>query len=322
MCDEPFSLVFIRECYINWFTKFLLAVKQRPRGRFALSSSPGCGKTFAITFIFKMAITEPFLRDYSILYQFQTAFYHFRSDTIVQVDRGEAENITLLPETFYILDGPDAEPVHSICLTLFISSPRNIFKDWHYHSKITPSYFPVWSLEELRQCRALCYPTIDEATVDTRYLQYGGIARYVFWEDGKPPSLEAIITDSNARRSIHSVGEPSRLFPSSHMLLHITVDEDMHFRHVVLASRYVGVLLFSKYFQETLDNLTSMLGAGSALAVHLFECYAHFLFQNGRDEPLNCRSLEGLHHSYTLYLTDTRPDPLLTRGWQVVQASA
>jgi hypothetical protein len=118
----------------------------------------------------------------------------------------------------------------------------------------------------------------------------------VFWREG-PPSIESAISDSQARESIRSVGQPSQLFPTSHMLLHLSVDENMHFQHVDLASRYVGVLLFSKYFQETLDNLKSMLGAGGALAGHLFECYVHFLFEYGRDEPLSCRSLEGLHHS-------------------------
>jgi len=88
-------------------------------------------------------------------------------------------------------------------------------------------------------------------------------------------------------------------------LLHIHVDEELHFEHVLLASRYVGTLLFSKYFEETLENLKSMLGGGGALADHLFECYAHFLFEQGRDEPLTCHSLDGLHFydvSFNLHL--------------------
>jgi hypothetical protein len=53
------------------------------------------------------------------------------------------------------------------------------------------------------------------------------------------------------------------------MLLHIHVDEELRFEHVLLASRYVGTLLFSKYCEETLENLKSMLGGGHALAGHL-----------------------------------------------------
>jgi len=182
----------------------------------------------------------------------------------------------------------------SKCMTLFIASSRNNnFKDWYYHKTVTPLYFPIWSWDELRQCRELCYQGISEKTIKSRYERYGGIARYVYWQPGDPPSLEAAVADSNARKSIRSVGEPSQLFPTSHMLLHIHVDEELHFEHVLLASRYVGTLLFSKYFEETLENLKSMLGGGGALAGHLFECYAHFLFEQGRDEPLTCRSLDG-----------------------------
>jgi hypothetical protein len=246
-----------------------------------------------------MANTTEFLCNKSILYQFKTVFYYIRSENVFKVDRRRAEDLAILSDTFYVLDGLNADPVPSQCLTLFISSPRNNnFKDWHYHAQIKPSYFPVWSLDELRQCRAVCYADIDLGIVEDRYRQYGGIARYVFWP-GEPPSIESVIGDSDARKSIRSVGDPSQLFPSSHMLLHLSVDENMEFQHVVLASRHVGVLLFSKFFQETLDNLKSMLGAGGALAGHLFECYVHFLFEYGRDGPLSCRSLEGLHRSNT-----------------------
>lgn len=68
----------------------------------------------------------------------------------------------------------------------------------------------------------------------------------------------------------------------------------MHFKHVVLASRHVGILLFSRYYQETLENLKPLLGSGGALAGHLFECYVHFLFEYGYGDPLICRSLDGL----------------------------
>jgi hypothetical protein len=294
--SKSLSSIFIRECYITWWNRFILDVGQDPYRKFALSSSPGSGKTVATNFIFKMATSHPLLCDMPILYQFKTDFYYIQLDNVFKVTRDVASGIAIRPETFYLLDGLNADPVYSECLTLFIASPHNNnFKDWHYHETITPLYFPIWSWDELRQCRELCYQGISEETVKSRYERYGGIARYVYWQPGDPPSLEAAATDSNARQSIRSVGEPSQLFPTSHMLLHIHVDEELRFEHVLLASRYVGTLLFSKYFEETLENLKSMLGGGGALAGHLFECYAHFLFELGRDEPLNCRSLDGLH---------------------------
>ena|ERR1700722_1410390 len=58
-------------------------------------------------------------------------------------------------------------------LTRYVTSPRGKdFKGLHYHAKIMPWYLPVWFLDELRQCRALCHQSVDQATVDSRYKQY------------------------------------------------------------------------------------------------------------------------------------------------------
>jgi hypothetical protein len=309
------SSVFIRECYLIWFQSFLLAVERWPCGKFALSSTPGCGKTFATNLIFRMAASENLLQGKPILYQFGTDFHHFHEDKVFNITRQIAGVIAVQPETFYIVNGRDANPVTSDCLTLFIASPSNIyFKDWHYHAQTTPLYFPTWSIEELLRCRELCYQMIEETTVAARFRRYGGVARYVFWQHGEPPSLDDIVMDSDARKGIQQVGEPSRLFPTSHMLLHIATDDQMHFKHVVLASRHVGLLLFSKFFQETMKNLKSLLVGWGSLAGNLFECYVHFLFEYGHGDTLRCRSLEGLH-PLCICTCETRSDAFFPRGW-------
>ena len=267
----------------------------RPMGKFALSSTPGCGKTTANNFIFKMASSEPFLHQKPILYQLEETFYHFRFDYVYIVDRMTAERIACRRDTFYVIDGNNAKPVHSKCLSLFISSPlNNTFKDWHYEAKVSPWYFPVWSLEELHNCRAYCYPNISVQDALLRYKKYGGVARYVFCTDEKLPGIECAVADSDARKSLWSAGQPSQKFPMSHMLLHISVDTTLRFEHIILASRYVGRELFSKFFSETFELLKLLLGGRGALAGHLFECYVHFLFENGQGEQLVCRSLQGV----------------------------
>jgi hypothetical protein len=166
--EEPVPTVFICECYILWFKKFLEAVKMWPMGKFTLSSSPGCGKTTANDFIFKMAAWDPHLHLKPILYQVKEVFYHLKSSMVYIVDHKEAHIIASLPETFYVIDGHDADPVHSLCLTLFISSPQsNNFKDWYFHQQIEPWYFLVWSLEELCNCQEQRYLTISPDVLDT-----------------------------------------------------------------------------------------------------------------------------------------------------------
>jgi hypothetical protein len=168
----PVSVIFIRECYISWFNIFLEGANNRPRGKFALSSIPG---SMATNFIFKMAA---FLFGMPILYQFKKAFYHVKSNRVYGINRERDETIARLPDTFYVVDGHNADPVESQCLTLFISSPRSdTFKHWHYDAQIVPRFPPVWSLHELRNCRNYCYPIIDMQVVARRYEHYGG---YVF----------------------------------------------------------------------------------------------------------------------------------------------
>ena len=289
--------IFIRECYLTWFDRFILDIKQTRKRKFGLSSTPGCGKTMAINFILKMATSVPELRDRPILLQYRKKFFYIKSDRVFRITASEARKIAGEEETFYILDGHGAKRVLCHCLTLFISSPRDYFRSWLNQAMITSSYFPVWTLDELRKCRMLCYGTIAQTVVDDRYSQYGGIPRYVFCLPAELPSLENVIADSEARESIRAVWDPSAMFPTSHILLHISVDENFHYHHLVLASRCVGVLLFSRHFQQMFDRLKEVLGGGFALgfAGSLFECYIHYLFENGYNQPLICRSLEGLH---------------------------
>jgi len=72
---------------------------------------------------------------------------------------------------------------------------------------------------------------IDQKALENQYEQYGGDAHYVFWPDENVISFEGIVTDSNAHKSIHHVGEPSQLS----LFLHIVIDEEMHLHHITLA---------------------------------------------------------------------------------------
>ena len=71
--------IFMRECYITWFDRFVLDVKRWPTGKFGLSSTPGCGKTMAINFILKMATSVPELRDRPVLVQYRKEFFYIKS---------------------------------------------------------------------------------------------------------------------------------------------------------------------------------------------------------------------------------------------------
>jgi len=64
---------------------------------------------------------------------------------------------------------------------------------------------------------------------------------------------------SSQIETLAGAGEPTVLFTTSHMLLYISVDNNMLFQHSPSPHDTSGVLFFSKYF--TLEKLKSLLGA-------------------------------------------------------------
>lgn len=293
--------LFVRSCYRLWFALFVEAVSQRPHGKFALSGTPGIGKSLSVLYLFVAMQSVDSLKNMRILYHHESCFYLYSPDgSVVEVSAKRADALVLQRDTFYIIDSQFVELIpRTMCLTLFVSSPRNkYFKYWCKQRMVQPWYLPVWTLEEIVACRTHCYSSMDPKVAVDLFQQYGGVARYVFWTESPfsvvtaPPSLLAFINDPDARNSIGSVGEPSRLFPTSHMLVHIIVNDRLRFVDFGLASSFIGVLLFKEHLKETIDKLSSMLGSGGALAGHLFECYGHFVFEHGGDN-LDMRSLEG-----------------------------
>ena len=135
---------------------------------------------------------------------------------------------------------------------------------------------PVWSLDELLDCRELCYDMLTQEVVEDRYRRYGGIARNVFWEPRQLPSLEGALANGNACKCIRAVHDLSRMSTSSHILLHISVDENLPFTaYLVLASRYVGNRLFTKRWWIGWGSCWVMVAAvlpGTCLSVTFITC--------------------------------------------------
>ena len=271
-------------------------VRREPNGTNALSGTPGIRKRFIVIYLFARMPDTPSLAGRDILYQRSDRFYLFspKVDVFLVNDLPSVMNLVTISSTFYIIDGHMAEPVDSKCLTLFMSSPRNhMFQDWCKEQTTYPLYLPVWTLEELETCHPECYPDLSSENLESRYLRYGGVPRTVFWTHGELPSIDGTINDANARKSINSVGTPSRIFPTSHLLLHIIVNDDLGFQGLDIASDYIGVLLFENYYEETMEKLNSLIGDPGALGGHLFECYMHYRFKHSDNLKFRRRSLEG-----------------------------
>lgn len=67
------DITYIRPCYVQWSNSVLAELSNDPKTLlFALSSSPGCGKTSLTPFLFKMIRSMDIFKDVSIVYQYET----------------------------------------------------------------------------------------------------------------------------------------------------------------------------------------------------------------------------------------------------------
>jgi hypothetical protein len=91
-------------------------------------------------------------------------------------------------------------PSSSICIALFISSPRSEqYKEFVKQKMAKEWYFPVWTLAELRACH--CYPDLTIEVLQERHRVCGGVARFVFHKDYSipvPKKMRSALNDVSA----------------------------------------------------------------------------------------------------------------------------
>jgi hypothetical protein len=268
---------------------------------FAISGTPGIGKS-----VFFIYILYRLMKDFSkktlslkpnrIVYHMGSTFLCFGLQQLIvtRIPPFEALNLVEVQDTLYIIDGLTT-PLPSTCITLFISSPRSEdYKEFVKQTKANKWFFPVWNLHELQNCRRQCYPDLSIAILKEKYRIYGGVARAVFDKDPETNTMEEAIADVNAVKGVQCIGIPTKIFPTSHTLLHIIVSSDgrYQFTHVDIASKYAGEQLWMRQYAQMITNLRDMFGGSpNEISRHLFEIYGHVVFSAG-GRTLKCRCLE------------------------------
>jgi hypothetical protein len=254
------------------------------------------------------------LKPNRIVYQMGSTYECFELQHLIvtRISKIEAEGLVREQDTFYIVDG-QTTPMPSSCIALFISSPRSQqYKEFVKQKMAKEWYFPVWTLEELQSCQIQCYPDLSIEILKERYRVYGGVARLVFYRDYSiiaPNIMEEALADVDAVKGVRSIGIPTKIFATTHTLLHIIVSNDglYQFTHVDIASKYVGEQLWIRHSAQMITNLQEMFGGSpNEISRHLFEIYGHIFFSTG-GKKLKCRDLEeeqSDHFDLTLYSLD------------------
>jgi hypothetical protein len=147
------------------------------------------------------------------------------------------------------------------------------------HEAAKKWYFPVWTPAQLQACQRHCYSDLPTNMLQERYRICGGAACLVFHKDYSipvPKEMQSALNDINAVCRVRYVAEITKIFPSSHMLMHIMVGDDLYgntyeFTNLDVASEYVGEQLWIHYSAQMITNLQEMFGGTpNEISRHLF----------------------------------------------------
>jgi len=199
--------LFVRQCYVDLFNIFLNAWKSNDDNNnnndndtkcgnirtagVIFTGNPGIGKSCMLNFFFilcvKLEMTVA-LHTSSGRYK----IYHNKCFVDWDTRRDNLPKFVADDQKSVILFDPDekgqfARPPQGLkCFIVVTASPR----EDHYKSlakrQAVLYVLPVWTLDELK----LCHPdSISEEEICNRYAMFGGIPRYLFYDDKKFKNL-------------------------------------------------------------------------------------------------------------------------------------
>jgi hypothetical protein len=272
-----------------------------------ISGSPGIGKScFCLFLLWKLRVLgiEGKYAPRSVLYrpQGEDEYVHFRHDGTCSRLVKSSDSWRLLfsnPRTFVITDAVEP-PLGKSALSVLVTSPkRQVYWSFGKQEFSTFRYFPVFSWEEMQQCRETSFhASVRKDLMRENFLRWGGIVRYVLRHASDPSQqvlLQAAIDSVDLKALLKANGQSDAVDDACHRLLHVHVDDPVYInKSMVLASKYVSDEIVAKLAVEQRDELVAFLhhsaesSALSSLRGTLFESYAHnVLLRGGEFQVVN-----------------------------------
>jgi len=266
--EEKGQLVFVRDCYKRLFD--LVDEDMRTGSRYyeskqiVLLGTPGIGKSWFIVYMLWRLYND---RDVTGI---RGVLLHGDSENIkgfVWLDfhdpaatrymglwsGDQASSCARNGDVVYIVDGTtDFLSLKVPMLCVWSPKIASGFGPLHKEASIRQWWVPLWSEEELRECRRLCCDEwLDEELMNRRFHCYGKIPRYVLMrlregdekEDAIPSLLDEVLDDPlQVKRAFNDLQSKA-----SQRLIHISVADDFKTRERGMASYYVAVQLMLKH---------------------------------------------------------------------------
>eukprot|EP00276_Gloeochaete_wittrockiana_P000257 CAMPEP_0184673574 /NCGR_PEP_ID=MMETSP0308-20130426/86752_1 /TAXON_ID=38269 /ORGANISM="Gloeochaete witrockiana, Strain SAG 46.84" /LENGTH=516 /DNA_ID=CAMNT_0027121073 /DNA_START=942 /DNA_END=2492 /DNA_ORIENTATION=- len=267
--------IYVRRSYKTLFAYLYSEYKCRARTHFLLTGNPGIGKTwFSLYCLYRFSQmgndTPPLVVNFGNA-QIVGVFVKGRAirassmtDNIVQKTLREEGCV-------YLVDGV-ADPARHNCFTIFTVSPDH--SKYGEYLKVTKAFrrflFP-WSLEEIQECRALCYPDVSQDLAEEFFRYFGGTVRYVLGKASVLPlseclqDLEQALAKVDIQQVKDSIGNFELLPGASHRLLHLVLPEGQSVDDIVIspvvqfASPYVARAVAQQFHQHHKEMTLSMV---------------------------------------------------------------
>uniref|UniRef100_A0AAV1TLS1 Crinkler effector protein N-terminal domain-containing protein n=1 Tax=Peronospora matthiolae TaxID=2874970 RepID=A0AAV1TLS1_9STRA len=279
------SHIYIRHCYPQLWNTCLDTFECTRH--LVILGSPGIGETYFCYLILlylardgKTVVYETGRRKMRIL---------FSGELVIQGSRSDFDKILDLCETFYIVDG--MKPQDYKAKTILVTSPRHEIRFEFHKFDCGSFYMPVWTEEEIFQCRELMYSDRPVNDVKECFRKWGGIARYVLryaTDQDQQKSLDEAIGKVDLKALIKSHGKLSgddKLI--SHRILHYRVNDDFTEQGYTFASDYVLDIIYQQLYEHNRAKLVAFLDASRGFDLYavirgrVFERYVHSVLPQG-----------------------------------------
>ncbi|OAJ42042.1 hypothetical protein BDEG_25546 [Batrachochytrium dendrobatidis JEL423] len=263
------SSIYIRPCYPKLLEKSLSIVQSADICHLIILGNPGIGKTyFGYFLLLHLARSGA-----TVVYEsgVNQKRYLLTPNGVFEGGKHAFWKILDSSSTFYIVDG--SAPVDVDAKTILVTLPR--WEIWHRFSKGSCDirYMPVWSKEELHSCRSMLFPTVPQELIESLYLKWGGIARYVLkyaLVKEQQDFLDKALNISNIDSIVKSF-----------------VKDGFHSGPYQFASDYVVDEIYSRVYARDRDHLIRFvsvareIGGTGQLNRVLFEKHAHTVIAKG-----------------------------------------
>eukprot|EP00842_Homolaphlyctis_polyrhiza_P001295 jgi/Hompol1/2166/HPOL_005862-RA len=251
--------MFIRQCYPKLLETALAIVDNSKSPHLVILGNPGIGKTyFGYVLLLHLARSNA-----TVVYQSgkEGQRYLFSADGVF---KGNMDDFSLYLDeasTFYIADG--CKPVDVQAKTILLSSVRRDvwykFSDDHCAIR----YMPVWSQDEIELCRKALFDDLLPDEVESLYLKWGGIPRYVLANAREPEQqsrLDYAISAVDLDLLAKAIGNYEASDPTTHPLIHLTVADDFRSnRRYLFASEYVADQVYLQLYRSKRNDLMDFL---------------------------------------------------------------